>query len=45
VDARRPGKHLPTGETVGRTADEKVLIQRVPDPAGQGPEVIRLDLP
>jgi len=40
-----PDKDLPTGDTVGRTAGEKIPIQRVPDPAGQGPEVIRLDLP
>jgi hypothetical protein len=40
-----PDKELPTGETVGRTADERVLIQRVPSPLGEGPEVIRLDLP
>jgi hypothetical protein len=40
-----PDKHLPTGDTVGRTADEKIVIQRVPDPTGAGPEVIRLDLP
>lgn len=40
-----PDKHLPTGDTVGRTAGEKIPIQRVPDPAGQGPEVVRLDLP
>lgn len=39
-----PTKHLPTGETVGRTADEKIRIQRVPSPTGRGPEVIRLDL-
>jgi hypothetical protein len=37
-------KQLPTGETVGRTEDEKLVIQRVPHPKG-GPEVIRLDLP
>ena len=37
--------HLPTGDTVGRTADEKILVQRVPNPTGEGPEVIRLDLP
>lgn len=36
---------LPTGETVGRTADEKIRIQRVPNPIGEGPEVIRLDMP
>jgi hypothetical protein len=39
-----PDKHLPTGETVGRSAEERVLIQRVPSPMGEGPEVIRLDL-
>jgi hypothetical protein len=37
-------KHLPTGDTVGRTADERVVVQRVPNPLGEGPEVIRLDL-
>lgn len=36
---------LPTGDTVGRTSEEKLEIQRVPDPTGDGPEVIRLDLP
>jgi hypothetical protein len=40
-----PDKHLPTGDTVGRTEDEKIVIQRVPDPTAKGPEVIRLDLP
>jgi hypothetical protein len=39
-----PDKHLPTGDTVGRSADEKILIQRVANPVGEGPEVIRLDL-
>ena len=39
-----PNKHLPTGDTVGRTADEKIRVQRVPNPTGQGPQVIRLDL-
>jgi hypothetical protein len=39
-----PDKDLPTGDTVGRTAEEKVLIQRVPTPLGEGPQVIRLDL-
>ncbi|MCA8969157.1 MAG: hypothetical protein KDC95_05215 [Planctomycetes bacterium] len=37
-------KHLPTGDTVGRTAEEKIVVQRVPNPTGDGPEVIRLDL-
>ena len=36
---------LPTGETVGRTADEQIHIQRVPNPTGEGPEVVKLDLP
>ena len=40
-----PDKQLPTGDTVGRTADERILVQRVPSPTGEGPEVIRLDLP
>jgi hypothetical protein len=39
-----PDNHLPTGDTVGRSAEERVVVQRVPDPAGHGPEVIRLDL-
>lgn len=39
-----PDKQLPTGDTVGRTADEQVRIQRVANPTGEGPEVIRLDL-
>ena len=37
--------HLPTGDTVGRTAGEKIVVQRVPNPTGEGPEVIRLELP
>lgn len=37
-------KQLPTGDTLGRTADEKIRIQRVPNPRGQGAPVIRLDL-
>jgi hypothetical protein len=37
--------HLPTGDTVGRTAGEKIVVQRVPNPTGDGPEVIRLELP
>jgi hypothetical protein len=36
---------LATGETVGRTAAEKIVVQRVPDPTGRGPLVVRLDLP
>ncbi|MEW5743565.1 MAG: hypothetical protein AB1938_31930 [Myxococcota bacterium] len=37
-------KVLRTGDTVGRTADEKIAIQRVPNPTGSGQTVIRLDL-
>jgi hypothetical protein len=40
-----PDKQLPTGDTVGRTAQEKLLVQRVPSPTGEGPEVIKLELP
>jgi hypothetical protein len=40
-----PPKELPTGDTLGRSATEKILIQRVPNPTGQGPAVMRLDLP
>lgn len=37
-------KTLPTGDTVGRTGDEKIAVQRVANPTGEGPEVVRLDL-
>jgi hypothetical protein len=40
-----PDKHLPTGDTVGRTAEEKITVERVPNPTGEGPEVIQLVLP
>ncbi|MEO6954376.1 MAG: hypothetical protein ABI321_21440 [Polyangia bacterium] len=36
---------LPTGDTIGRTSDERLVVQRVPNPAGDGEEVIRVDLP
>ncbi len=39
-----PTANLPTGDTVGRTAEEKILVQRTPNPTGEGPEVIHLDL-
>jgi hypothetical protein len=39
-----PDVSLPTGDTVGRSEEEKVTVQRVPSPTGEGPEVIRLDL-
>ena len=29
----------------GAPSGKKVLVQRVPDPSGAGPDVIRLDLP
>ncbi len=38
-----PTKVLPTGETVGRTASEKITIHRVQSPEGE--THIRLDLP
>ena len=37
-------KVLPTGDTVGRTADEHSLVQRVPSPIEGKPPVIRLDM-
>jgi hypothetical protein len=37
-------KELPTGDTVGRTAEERIIVQRVPSPTGEGPPVIKLDL-
>lgn len=39
-----PNKQLPTGDTVGRTAEEKIRVQRVANPTGRGEQVIRLDL-
>ncbi len=39
-----PPMNLPTGDTIGRTADEKIQIQRVPDPRGEGADVIKLAL-
>ena len=38
-------KQLPTGDTLGRSAEERIVIHRVPNPGGDGPEVIKLDLP
>ena len=40
-----PNKHLPTGDTMGRSAEEKLLIQRTPNPIDEEQVVIRLDLP
>jgi hypothetical protein len=37
-------KVLPTGDTVGRTADEHIVVQRVPSPIEGKPPVIRLDM-
>ncbi|MGI9519437.1 MAG: hypothetical protein ACR2NP_20465 [Pirellulaceae bacterium] len=34
---------LPTGDTIGRNADEKIKINRVASPLGEGPEVIHLE--
>jgi hypothetical protein len=39
-----PGQELPTGDTVGRDENEKVKVQRVPNPSGEPGDVIRLDL-
>jgi hypothetical protein len=38
-------KQFPTGDTVGRTEDEKIRIQRMPSPIDPEQTVIRLDLP
>ena len=38
-------KVLPTGDTIGRTADEKLEIQRVDSPLDDGSTVIKLDMP
>ncbi len=35
---------IPTGDTIGRSEHEKIVVQRVPHPAGGGKPVIRLDL-
>ena len=40
-----PDKALPTGDTVGRTATEKLRVQRIPNPAHPEQQAIRLDLP
>ena len=37
-----PAPQFGTGETVGRTADEKIVVQRVPNPTGHGLLVVRL---
>lgn len=39
-----PKKELPTDDTVGRTADEKLTVQRVPHPDGGGETVVLLDM-
>lgn len=36
---------LPTGDTIGRSSEERLLVQRVPSPRGEGKDVIRVDLP
>lgn len=39
-----PALSYPTGDTIGRTPEEKVLVQRQVNPSGEGPPVMRLDL-
>jgi hypothetical protein len=39
-----PPPHLPTGDTIGRSATERLVIQRVPSPIGAPALVMRLDL-
>lgn len=36
---------LPTGNTIGRSIEERLVVMRVPNPTGTGPSVIRVDLP
>jgi hypothetical protein len=38
-------KQLPTGHTVGRTPEEKIVVRRVSNPERKGREVIKLDFP
>ena len=40
-----PDKQFPTGDTVGRTPEQKVRVQRVPSPIDDAVQVVRLDLP
>jgi hypothetical protein len=40
-----PDKQFPTGDTLGRTANERIPIQRVDNPTGEGPPVLLLELP
>jgi hypothetical protein len=40
-----PTKELPTGDTLGRTAAEKLRVQRQPSPIDPARTVIRLDMP
>jgi hypothetical protein len=37
-------KHLASGDAIGRSAEETILVQRVPSVVENGAEVIRLDL-
>ncbi len=39
-----PEKEFPTGDTVGRTGEERVLVERVPSPDGSGAQVMRLQM-
>ena len=40
----QPTMRVPTGDTVGRNAGEKVRVERVASPTGTGPDVMWLDL-
>ncbi len=40
----QPELRLPTGDTLGRSETEKILIQRVPSPIDPSQTVVRLDL-
>jgi len=40
----QPDKQFPTGDTVGRTAAERIEVQRVDSPVPDAPQVIRLDM-
>lgn len=40
-----PELNYPTGDTVGRNEDERILVQRQENPTRSGPPVLRLDMP
>ena len=39
------GSPLPDGDTIGRTAEEKLRVRYVPSPLGGDRKVVRIDLP